>query len=98
MDDVCLKAGNLVRIRPKGRADVMDMALAGKTAVIEAVERTRKAGFISRWYLEDDPGKIWASCASRAIDFSTDWMKLNPCGRANDEANFDCRHREYFSG
>ena len=30
---VPLHAGSRVRIRPKGRADVMDLALAGKTAV-----------------------------------------------------------------
>jgi len=39
-----VKAGDRVRIRPKKRADVMDMALAGKIALIEAVEQDSKAG------------------------------------------------------
>ena len=38
VNGVTLKAGDRVRIRPKRRADVMDIALEGKIAIIEAVE------------------------------------------------------------
>jgi hypothetical protein len=57
VDDVYLKAGNLVRIRPKGRADVMDLALAGKTAVIEALEQDAEGRVHLALVLQDDPGK-----------------------------------------
>jgi hypothetical protein len=40
---VSLKAGDRVRIHSKGRADIMDLALAGKTAVIEAIEQDSEA-------------------------------------------------------
>ncbi|MDB6017375.1 MAG: hypothetical protein JWR19_1864 [Pedosphaera sp.] len=57
VNEVYLQAGNLVRIRPKGRADVMDMALAGKTAMIEAVELDAEGRVHLAVVLQDDPGK-----------------------------------------
>lgn len=54
---VQLRAGSRVRIRPKGRADVMDMALKGKTAVIEALECDAEDRIQLALVLEDDPGK-----------------------------------------
>lgn len=54
---VSLKAGDRVRVRPKGRADVMDIALAGKTAVIEAVEQDLEKRVHLAVVFEDDPGK-----------------------------------------
>jgi hypothetical protein len=52
-----VKAGDRVRIRPKKRADVMDMALAGKIAVIEAVEQDVDGGVQLALVLDDDPGR-----------------------------------------
>ena len=54
---VPVKAGDRVRIRPKKRADVMDLALAGKIAVIEAVEQDVEGGVQLALVLEDDPGR-----------------------------------------
>jgi hypothetical protein len=52
-----LKPGDRVRLRPLGRADLLDIALEGKTATIEAIEQD----FEDRIYLavtvDDDPGK-----------------------------------------
>ena len=57
VDGVDLKPGDRVRLRPLGRADIMDLALEGKTATIEAIEQD----FEDRIYLavtvDDDPGK-----------------------------------------
>jgi hypothetical protein len=54
---VDLKPGDCVRLWPLGRADIMDLALEGKTATIEAIEQD----FEDRIYLavtvDDDPGK-----------------------------------------
>ncbi len=55
--DVQVKAGDRVRIRPKKRADVMDMALDGKIAVIEAVEQDVEGGVQLALVLDDDPGR-----------------------------------------
>ncbi|MGI8889968.1 MAG: hypothetical protein ACR2G0_04190 [Chthoniobacterales bacterium] len=52
-----LKAGDKVRIRPKKRADVMDIALDGKIAVIEAVEQDVEGGVQFALVLDDDPGR-----------------------------------------
>jgi hypothetical protein len=54
---VHVKAGDRVRIRPKKRADVMDLALDGKIAVIEAVEQDVEGGVQLALVLEDDPGR-----------------------------------------
>ena len=52
-----LKAGDRVRIRPKKRADVLDIALAGKIAIIEAVEEDVENEVHFALVLEDDPGR-----------------------------------------
>jgi hypothetical protein len=54
---VTLKAGDRVRIRPKRRADVMDIALEGKIAVIESVEEDVDKNVHFAVVLEDDPGR-----------------------------------------
>lgn len=55
--DAVFKTGDRVRLRPLGRADIIDLALDGKSAVIEAIEQD----FEDRVYLavvvEDDPGR-----------------------------------------
>jgi hypothetical protein len=57
VNGVTLKAGDRVRIRPKQRADVMDIALEGKIAIIEAVEEDVDKNVHFAVVLEDDPGK-----------------------------------------
>jgi hydrogenase maturation protease len=54
---VFLQAGDQVRIRPKKRADAMDMILEGKTAVIEGVEQDVEGTVHFALVLADDPGK-----------------------------------------
>jgi len=52
-----LRAGDRVRLRPRGRADILDIALAGMIATVESVEQH----FDDRVYLavtvDEDPGK-----------------------------------------
>ena len=38
VDGVALRTGDHVRLRPRKGGDVLDMALAGKTAAIECIE------------------------------------------------------------
>jgi hydrogenase maturation protease len=52
-----LKAGDRVRIRPKHRADAMDMILSGKTAIVEAVEQDAEERIHLAVVLEEDPGR-----------------------------------------
>jgi len=57
VNGVTLKAGDRVRIRPKRRADVMDIAIEGKIAIIEAVEEDMDKNVHFAVVLEDDPGR-----------------------------------------
>ena len=52
-----LTVGDRVRIRPQGRADVMDLALDGKIALIESIEQDAENKVYLALVLEDDPGK-----------------------------------------
>jgi hypothetical protein len=52
-----LTVGHRVRIKPQGRADVMDLALDGKIAVIESIEQDAENRVYLALVLEDDPGK-----------------------------------------
>lgn len=52
-----LRCGDRVRIRPKQRADAMDMALAGKVALIEALEQDAEGRVHLALVLDEDPGR-----------------------------------------
>jgi hypothetical protein len=52
-----LKKGDRVRLRPRKRADIFDTLLAGKIAVIEAVEEDFERNIQFAVVLEDDPGR-----------------------------------------
>jgi hypothetical protein len=54
---VYLRAGDRVRLRPKARADIMDLALNGKTAIVEAVEQDAEKRVHLAVVIEDDPGR-----------------------------------------
>jgi hypothetical protein len=52
-----VRAGDRVRLCPRGRADILDLVLRGKAATVEAIEQD----FDGRVYLavtvDDDPGR-----------------------------------------
>jgi hypothetical protein len=52
-----LKPGDRVRLRPQGRADILDMALDGKIATIEAIEQDFEERVYLGVILDDDPGR-----------------------------------------
>jgi hydrogenase maturation protease len=54
---VALQLGDRVRITPKNRADAMDMMLAGKIGLIEAIEQDAEGGVHLALVLEEDPGR-----------------------------------------
>jgi hydrogenase maturation protease len=54
---VDLKAGNRVRLRPRQGGDVLDIALAGQTATIEAIEQDYEGKVHVCVVLDDDPGR-----------------------------------------
>lgn len=52
-----LRVGDRVRLWPQKRADIMDMALAGKVALIEAIEQDFEEQIQLAVVLDDDPGR-----------------------------------------
>jgi hypothetical protein len=54
---VPLRVGDRVCLRPQKSADIMDLALAGKIAIIEAIERDFEDEIHIAVVLEDDPGR-----------------------------------------
>jgi hydrogenase maturation protease len=54
---VQVKAGDRVRLHPRKGGDVLDIALAGQTATIEALEQDYEGKFHVCVVLDDDPGR-----------------------------------------
>jgi hypothetical protein len=52
-----LRAGDHVRLWPKAGADIMDLALAGKVATIEAIETDYEGQTHLAVVIDDDPGR-----------------------------------------
>ncbi len=52
-----LRPGDRVRLWPQKTADILDMALAGKIAVVEAIERDFEDRVHLAVVLDDDPGR-----------------------------------------
>jgi hypothetical protein len=55
--DVDLKPGDRVRLWPLGRADILDLALEGKTATIAAIEQDYEDRIYLAVTVDDDPGR-----------------------------------------
>jgi hypothetical protein len=52
-----LRVGSRVRLWPQKKADIMDMALEGKVAVIEAIEQDLEDNIQLAVVVDDDPGR-----------------------------------------
>jgi hypothetical protein len=52
-----LKQGDRVRIKPRAGGDIFDLALTGKTAVIEGIEQDYEGQAHLALVLDDDPGR-----------------------------------------
>jgi hypothetical protein len=54
---VDVKPGDRVRLWPLGRADILDLALEGKTAIVESIEQDFEDRIYLAVTLDDDPGR-----------------------------------------
>ncbi len=52
-----VRPGDRVRLRPHGRADILDLALVGKTATVESIEQDLDGRAYLAVTVDDDPGK-----------------------------------------
>ncbi len=52
-----IRQGDRVRLRPRAGGDIFDLALAGKIAIIEAIEQDYEDKIHLAVVIEDDPGR-----------------------------------------
>jgi hypothetical protein len=52
-----IRTGDRVRLRPRGRADIIDLALVGMTATVDSVEQDYDGRVYLAVTVDDDPGK-----------------------------------------
>jgi hydrogenase maturation protease len=52
-----LRSGSRVRLHPRAGGDVMDLALSGKTAIIESIEQDYEGKFHICVVVDEDPGR-----------------------------------------
>jgi hydrogenase maturation protease len=57
VDGVELRRHSRVRLRPRAGGDVFDVALAGRTAIVEGIEEDTDGGLQLAVVVEDDPGR-----------------------------------------
>jgi|tagenome__1003787_1003787.scaffolds.fasta_scaffold20768624_3 hydrogenase maturation protease len=57
VDGVALRARSRVRLRPRAGGDVFDLALAGRTAVIEGIDQDMEGNLKLAVAIDDDPGR-----------------------------------------
>jgi hypothetical protein len=55
--DAVIRPGDRVRLWPLGRADILDLALEGKTATVAAIEQDLEDRVYVAVIVEDDPGR-----------------------------------------
>src|SRR4051812_45430089 len=55
--EATLQIGDRVRLRPRGGADVLDLALAGRIATIESIEQDYEDRIYLAVTVDDDPGR-----------------------------------------
>jgi hypothetical protein len=76
-----LKAGDRVSIHPKRRADAMDLMLAGKVAIIEALEQDAEKQIYLALVLEDDPGRDLGLARQSGHRFFYRLDEVEPAGK-----------------
>ncbi|HEX5566009.1 MAG TPA: hydrogenase maturation protease [Streptomyces sp.] len=80
VDGVRLGRGSRVRLRPSRGADIFDLALAGRTAEIDAVEEDFEGRIHVAVVLEDDPGRDFGTSAQIGHRFFFSPGELEPAG------------------
>ncbi len=79
-----VKAGDRVRLRPRQGGDVLDIALAGQTATIEALEQDYEGKFHVCVVLDNDPGRDMGLLRQPGHRFFFDAEEVEPLPRQNE--------------
>jgi hypothetical protein len=82
---VDLKVGDRVRLWPQKKADIFDMVLAGKVAVIEAIEQDFEDQIHLAVVLDDDPGRDLGNLRQPGHRFFFTSDEIEPLSLGDDE-------------
>ncbi len=82
---VRVKAGDYVRLHPRKGGDVLDIALAGQTATIEALEQDYEGKFHVCVVLDNDPGKDMGLLRQPGHRFFFDPEEVEPLPKRRDD-------------
>jgi hypothetical protein len=79
-----VRAGDRVRLWPQKNADIMDMALKGKVAIIEAIESDFDDNVHLAVVLEDDPGRDLGMLRQPGHRFFFSPQEVEPLGLSGE--------------
>jgi hypothetical protein len=82
---VAIKQGMSVRLKPRAGGDIFDLALAGKVAVVEAIEQDYEGKVHLAVVVEDDPGRDMGMLRQPGHRFFFSPEEVEPIDRAVDE-------------
>src|SRR5579872_3079250 len=81
---VAVKAGDRVRLWPQKSADIMDLALTGKVAVVEAIESDFDNHVHVAVVLDDDPGRDLGMLRQPGHRFFFSPEEIEPLAQKNE--------------
>ncbi len=76
--EVELKAGDRVRLRPRGGADAFDLLLQGRVATIESIEQDYEDRVYLAVTVDDDPGKDFGALRQPGHRFFFSPLEVEP--------------------
>ncbi len=93
-----LRTGDQVRLWPKPGADIMDMALAGKVATIEAIETDYEGQTHLAVVVDDDPGRDLGMLRQPGHRFFFSLAEIEPMNLPDNQAPAPTEGRQTGSG
>jgi len=78
-----VRPGDRVRLRPRGRADIFDLALAGMTATVDSIEQDYDGRVYLAVIVDDDPGKDLGALRQPGHRFFFQPEEVEPLGEDN---------------
>jgi hydrogenase maturation protease len=86
VDGTTVRAGSRVRLHPRSQADIFDLALDGRVAVVRSVEQNEEGELHLAVTLEDDPGGDLGDARLPGHRFFYALTDVEPLGPATDGA------------
>jgi hypothetical protein len=83
--DTEITRGSRVRLCPRPGGDIMDLALAGKVAVVEGIEQDLEDTIHLAVTVEDDPGRDLGEARQPGHRFFFSLFEVEPLGPAPEE-------------